>query len=195
MKNLSAAIIIALAICSLQACNSSIKTSSKADTDSDTVSAVQDTSSTLNLIVDNDDSAFAVQAASGNLEEVLLGKLAITKGRSKKVKNFGAMMVKDHDKANNKLIAIAGDKKITLPTAPDADAQKMIEKLSAKSGNGFDNAYIKIMIDDHTKDVKFFDDESKKIQDPDLKAFAIKTLPVLQNHLDAIDAIHDSMSQ
>jgi len=42
--------------------------------------------------------------------------------------------------------------------------------------------------------VKLFGDESKKLQDPDLKAYAVKAQPILQNHLDAIDAIHDSMA-
>ncbi len=197
MKNINAALIILLAICCLQACNSAVKSNSKADVDTDTdeVTAVQDTSVKLNLIVDKEDSAFAVEAANGNLEEVMLGKLAVTKGKNKKVKNFGAMMVKDHSKANDKLTAIANDKKITLPATPDADAKEMLRQLSQKSGIGFDNAYIKMMMDDHTKDVKFFGDESKKLEDPDLKTFAVKTLPVLQNHLDAINAIHDSMKQ
>jgi putative membrane protein len=80
-----------------------------------------------------------------------------------------------------------------MPMAPDPKQQKMIQDLSQKSGSDFDKAYINYMVDDHKEDVKTFTDQSKKIQDPDLKAFAIKTLPVLQKHLDAINAIHDSM--
>jgi putative membrane protein len=195
MKNINSAIITILTICSLQSCNSGVQNKFKPDTEADTdvMSTTPDTSSTLNLAVDKDDSAFAVEAANCNLTEMMLGKLAITKGKSKKVKNFGALMIKDHSKANTKLEAIAKDKKIILPIAPDTGAQKMREVLAQKYGNQFDDTYIKMMMDDHEKDAKLFYDASKKIQDPELKTFAVKTLPVLQNHLDAINAIHDSM--
>jgi len=105
------------------------------------------------------------------------------------------MMVKDHGKANNKLMAMATAKKLILPTAPGADEQKMLTELAKKSGNDFDKAYVSMMIDDHKNDVSDFTSASTKIQDPDIKAYAKKTLPVLQKHLDAINAIHDSMSQ
>jgi len=39
------------------------------------------------------------------------------------------------------------------------------------------------MVEDHEKDVKEFEKASKSAQDPDLKAWAAKTLPTLQGHL------------
>jgi len=65
--------------------------------------------------------------------------------------------------------------------------------LSAKSGADFDKAYVSNMIDDHKEDIKEFEDAAKNVKDPDLKAFAVKTLPTLKMHLDAIQKIHDSM--
>jgi putative membrane protein len=49
------------------------------------------------------------------------------------------------------------------------------------------------MIDDHKKDIKEFEDASQNCKDADLKAFAVKTLPTLKMHLDAIQKIHDGM--
>jgi len=200
MKGLRAIIIVLSAVCVLQACNHVAKNynAGKADSTNDTLQddaadTSTDTASTINLVVDKEDSQFAIAAANGSMTEITLGKLAIQKGKSKKIKNFGTMMVKDHGKINNKLMALIKSKKIALPMPPDPEQQKMIADLSQKSGSDFDKAYIKAMIDDHQEDVKTFTDESKKIQDPDLKAFAIKTLPVMQKHLDAINAIHDSM--
>ena len=45
------------------------------------------------------------------------------------------------------------------------------------------------MLDDHKKDVKKFEDESKNAKDADLRNWAGKTLPTLQKHLDSIQAI------
>ncbi|SDT58951.1 putative membrane protein [Mucilaginibacter mallensis] len=200
MKGLRIIILVLFTVCALQACNHVAKNYNSKSADSATVEedtsdddASADTSTTLNLAVDKEDSQFAVEAINGGMTEVALGKLAIQKGKSKKVKNFGTMMVKDHSKANDKLTALIKSKKIDLPMTPDPAQQKMIQDLSRKSESDFDKAYIKAMIDDHQEDVKTFAEEAKKLQDPDLKAFAIKTLPVLQKHLDDINAIHDSM--
>ena len=64
-----------------------------------------------------------------------------------------------------------------------------MEDLNKKSGKDFDKAYINLMIDDHKKDVDKFKKGSTDLKDPDLKNFAAETLPVVQMHLDSIQAI------
>lgn len=89
--------------------------------------------------------------------------------------------------------ALAKSKGIALPIAIDTKEQKVKDDLSAKSGADFDKAYVSNMIDDHKEDIKEFEDASKNCKDAYLKAFAVKTLPVLKMHLNAIQKIHDSM--
>jgi putative membrane protein len=48
----------------------------------------------------------------------------------------------------------------------------------------FDRAYINAMVKDHIEDVAEFRKESQTGQDVDIKAFAAKTLPTLQHHLE-----------
>ncbi|WP_428331674.1 DUF4142 domain-containing protein [Mucilaginibacter sp.] len=143
--------------------------------------------------VDKDDAKFAVAAANGGMAEVELGKLVQEKAVNTKVKDFGTMMITDHTKAGDELKALARSKGITLPVALDNKEQKIKDDLSAKSGADFDKAYVNDMIDDHKNDIKEFEDASKNLKDADLKAFAIKTLPTLKMHLNAIQKIHDSM--
>ncbi|GAC1311958.1 MAG: hypothetical protein NVSMB24_32550 [Mucilaginibacter sp.] len=145
------------------------------------------------LTPEKEDLDFATEAASGGMTEVELGKLAQQKGHNKRIRSFGAMMVMDHSKANNKLATLAAAKKITLPTRLNEADQKVIDKLSKLSGKDFDTAYVNEMIDDHKNDIKAFEAATTHCKDPDIKAFAIKTLPVLKAHLDAINAVHDSM--
>ena len=103
------------------------------------------------------------------------------------------MMVKDHSKANDELMAIAKAKNITLPAAPDADHQKKLDDLSKLSGKDFDKAYVDAMVDGHKKTLDLMNMAAKDCKDSELKAFAAKTAPVVQMHLDAINKIHDSM--
>jgi putative membrane protein len=145
--------------------------------------------------ISEEDSKFSVEAASGGLMEVQLGQLAQQKASSQRVKDFGAMMVRDHSKANDELKSLAGMKNITLPPAPGEDHMEHIKKLSEKSGAEFDRDYMKMMVDDHQEDVDKFEKCSQDAKDADLKAFATKTLPVLRAHLDSAKAIHESLKK
>src|SRR5277367_5852190 len=69
---------------------------------------------------DNPDAAFYKKAAEGGIAEVQMGRLAQDKSSTPSVKDFGAMMMKDHSAANDKLKAIADGKGIKLPTSPSA---------------------------------------------------------------------------
>jgi putative membrane protein len=129
------------------------------------------------------DRDFVMDAAMGGLMEVELGRVAAQQGASDAVKQFGQRMVDDHSKANTELMTLASSKGITLPTALDEKHQKEVTKLSAMSGAEFDRAYSKMMLSDHNKDVSEFERQSTRGTDPDLKAFAGKTLPTLQEHL------------
>ena len=51
------------------------------------------------------------------------------------------------------------------------------------SGAAFDQAYMKAMVSDHVEDVNEFKTESKSGKDADVKAWAAKTLPTLEEHL------------
>jgi putative membrane protein len=44
------------------------------------------------------------------------------------------------------------------------------------------------MVKDHKKDVKEFQKEAKSAKDPDVKSFAAKTTPTLQEHLQMAEA-------
>ena len=99
------------------------------------------------------------------------------------VKQFGERMVTDHGKANDELKQWAQEKNVTLPTELDARHKATRDRLSKLSGDTFDKAYMREMVSDHQKDVAAFKKESSAAHDSDLKAWAGKTLPTLEEHL------------
>jgi putative membrane protein len=129
------------------------------------------------------DQSFVTDAAKGGMAEVELGKLATEKASSDQVKQFGQRMVDDHSKANEELKTLAAQKNITLPTGIDAKDKALHDRLSKLSGHEFDRAYMQAMVKDHRKDVGEFKKESTSGKDADVKAFAAKTLPTLEEHL------------
>lgn len=146
-----------------------------------------------NMAAMSADMKFAMAAAMGGTEEVEMGRLAAQKGASDEVRQFGQRMVDDHSKANQELMQIASSKSMTLPTALDPKHQADMQKLSALSGEAFDKAYVKMMVKDHKKDVGEFQKESTRGADADIKGFATRTLPTLQEHLQMIQRIDDKM--
>lgn len=141
----------------------------------------------------NPDAAFARKAAMGGMAEVELGNLAQQKASSADVKNFASRMVQDHGKANDELKQIASRKGIDLPTALDKPHQNDKERLGKLSGAEFDRAYMKHMVDDHKKDVADFKKAADSAKDSDIKGFAAKTLPTLEEHLKLAQKTHDGL--
>jgi putative membrane protein len=195
MKKLCSMLMLAAAALAFQSCGGSASNDSKANADS--ANETKDTSTnaveTGGIAVDADDSKFAVEAANGGMAEVELAKLAQTKGTNAKVKEFAAMMIKDHTMANEELMALAKTKNITLPTTIGADQQTVMGDLQKKTAADFDKGYVDAMVTDHKKDVSLFEKASTDAKDADLKSFATKTLPTLKMHLQAIQAIQDGM--
>lgn len=133
-----------------------------------------------------DDKKFVKDSALGGMTQVELGKLAAQKASSEAVKQFGQHMVDDHSKANDQLKQLAGKSKIEVPAALDSKHQSRVDKLAKLSGPEFDKAYLKSEVKDHERDVDDFKSEANYGSDPNIKLFAMQTLPTLQEHLSAV---------
>ena len=129
-----------------------------------------------------EDKEFVVKAGMGGLYEVQTGNLALQNASSAEVKAFAQRMVTDHGKANAELATLATTKGLALPAELEGDHESAFEHLSSLSGAEFDKAYIQHMVEDHDKAVADFDKASTSSTDAELKAWAGKTLPTLQEH-------------
>ncbi|MFF5381246.1 DUF4142 domain-containing protein [Pedobacter suwonensis] len=186
--------VMAVSALAFQACNGGNKDAKEsADSLNMAKDTTTNTAATGGIAVDEADAKFTTEAAVGGMAEVELGKLALEKSSNPQVKEFATMMVKDHGMANTELMAIAKQKNITLPSTVDDEHKKKMEDLSKKTGTDFDKAYVSAMVDGHKSTLKLMEDESKDGKDADLKAFATKTAPIVQSHLQMINKINDSM--
>ena len=130
-----------------------------------------------------DDAEWMVKAAESGMFEIQTSKLAQQRGTSADVKKFAAMMITDHTKASNELKTVAAGKNVQLPVALGTGMQEKLDELSKENGVKFDEKYMSMMKDAHEKDVEHFRDGMEDAQDPALKTFASKTLPVIEHHL------------
>ncbi|SIQ63644.1 MULTISPECIES: DUF4142 domain-containing protein [Pontibacter] len=140
-------------------------------------------------------SEFVTKAASSSMMEVEAGKLAQERATNPQVKEFAAMMVKDHSAANDELRTLATSKNITLPDSMSNEHMDQMRDLRDKQGAEFDRNYMDKMVSAHDSDISMFEDvaEDENYADADVKAFASKTLPKLRQHRDRAQQIRDGL--
>jgi putative membrane protein len=136
---------------------------------------------------------FVKEAISSGLMEVELGRLAGEKGTNPRVKSFGQIMVRDHSKSDEELRAIASSKNINVPSSMDDKHSRVVQELQSKDANDFDKAYIKEMASAHEKDINLFKKQAEDGNDPELKTFASKNLPILLMHRDSVQNIQKDL--
>ncbi len=190
MKNITLFLYTALSVCLLQACHPAKNTGAAGD---DTMNIAADTLKKAIVPIDKDDIKFITDIYAACIAEIQLGKLAKQKGQDKRIKNFGAMMVKDITRGKLRLATLAKAKKIPLVDSVTMTDQQAISSLEKRSGRDFDNAYLDKSKNDYKKAYGLFQGVAKHADDKDIKAFANKNILTIKRHLDDIDAIHDSM--
>ncbi len=141
------------------------------------------------VAIDEKSSSFLVRAANSGMAEVQLAKTAQQRATIQAVKNFAAMLERDHSNANSEVKNIAGQRNVTLPATISDDKQKMINDVEKMKGKDFDKDYISMMINSHKDGIDLFEDAKSNAADIDVKNFADKTLPTLRAHLDSARAI------
>jgi putative membrane protein len=131
------------------------------------------------------DEAFMKEAAQAGNAEVEASKLAQTKAQRADVKTFAQTMIDDHTKVGEELKALAASKKVDLPTGPSVMQKGELKMIDAGADAKFDERYVKSFgVKAHEDTVKLFEQAAKEAKDADVKAFAQKTLPGLQHHLE-----------
>jgi len=136
---------------------------------------------------DKDSQKFIKAAIEANYGEIDAGKLAQEKGKSDAVKQYGAMLVKDHSDANEKAIRAAKQLGVTPPTGSAVSAKAEYLKLKVLSGDTFDRSFAKGMVADHQNDIAEFKKASQKSDVAGV--FATEILPTLQKHLQAAQSL------
>lgn len=136
-----------------------------------------------------------IEAAKGGMEEIELGRLAVERGSTNEVRQFGQRMVDEHTKANEELKGMYSEEQIELPKELTAKQKADVARFTRLSGAAFDRAYIKEAgVSDHIKAEKLFQNEATRGVDKDLKEFAARTLPTIREHLRMAREINSAMT-
>jgi putative membrane protein len=141
------------------------------------------------------DAEFMVDAAVSGMLELEMSKLAQQKAATPVVRNFAQRLVQQHGQVNTALRNLAQQKNLVLPNALGKDQQSKYAELSAVAGIQFDKQFVAAVKESHKNDIDAFEDMSKEAYDGDIRGFAAKFLPTLEQHLKDVDAVEDEIEK
>ena len=135
------------------------------------------------------DAQIAAIVLAANAVDSTAGALAVQKGTSNDVKQFGQRMVTDHGGVNQQAVALAGRLNLTPEENPTsqqltAGGQQNVTALNGMTGAAFDRAYIDHEVEYHQTVLDAIDKTLiPNAQNADLKALLTQTRPAVAAHL------------
>lgn len=141
------------------------------------------------------DAEFTYDVVASNYGEIKLAELANQRSRNKEVKSVAQMLLTDHTAALNELKTIAQAKAISIPVEERETAEKKIDNLADKSGEEFDKDWTNEMLEMHEEGIEKFENRLEDTEDPELKAYISKTLPVLKKHREELEALQEKLKE
>jgi putative membrane protein len=128
-----------------------------------------------------------------NQLEIDLGKTAQKRSANAGVKEYGAMLVKDHGDADKKFVELAKKTNQKIPVEKmateaekqdKADLKTKVAKLKTLKGSEFDKMYLSMMVDGHEKELANIDAKIASCENAELVDMLKAKKPVLQHHAD-----------
>ncbi len=142
------------------------------------------------------DQKMVKDMAMSNLAEIEAGRLAQSKSQNEQVKNFAQQMIDDHTKALGEVRQLAQAKGVPLPTELDRTHKRKNERLGALSGDAFDRAYMsRAGVSDHKKSHSLLRQAQARAKDPDVKALAARTMPIVEQHLNSAQQLQKNTAR
>lgn len=141
----------------------------------------------------SDANIFYILDAANRLDSAA-GAIAATKGTNSAVREYGAMMARDHHQLRRDGQALATRIGITLAAAPGDTAQAHFDKTTATlngiaRGRDFDKAYIDHEVAYHRNVLEGVTAAMSLAQNAELKNMIQKAAPAILAHLDRAQAI------
>ncbi|NIJ52261.1 DUF4142 domain-containing protein [Dyadobacter arcticus] len=141
-------------------------------------------------LLDEKVAAFLVDAADARMMGIKEGTLAVANGTTPEIRAYGKLMEKDQGKMMDAIKKLAKSRHVTLPQTISADKQDGFQDLAKKEGKDFDSKFIKMMRIDHERDLKKFK-EATTLNDKSVKQFGDAYIPMIQGHLDQVNALKE----
>lgn len=137
------------------------------------------------------DANFLVKATSNALLAVELGKLAQARATTPTVRAYGTRLVQNRLELLGALRTLAAAKQLTIPSALGGDEQAAYHEVSTTTGSQLDKKVMELIVKVQGQDEDAFDDMKDDAYDGDIRGFAAKYHPPVQEELAGAEEVAD----
>lgn len=139
------------------------------------------------------DADFVFETVANQYGEIKLAELAIQRSHNADIRSVAKRLEKDHSASLNELKTLAQAKAISVPVEESDDAKRTIGKFAGESGSDFDQKWCSHMLDMHDERIDKYQKRLNDSEDPELRAYLEKNLPILKDHDALLRACNDKV--
>ncbi|MEO7965167.1 MAG: DUF4142 domain-containing protein [Gemmatimonadaceae bacterium] len=152
----------------------------------------------LRTVADLDDPTIVAIFDAANTADIETGKLAVSKGSTKEIRDFGAMLARDHANVRQQGRDLAKKLHVTpTPPADDAGARDhaaAMASLRKLSGKDFDRAFLAHEVAYHAAVIAAVTNTLlPAIKNAELKELVVKVAPAFEAHRKAAEAMQKNV--
>ena len=129
------------------------------------------------------DRDFLSSSATRDMTGAHAGQMAAIQASASEVKDFARMLVQDDSDAFGHLAEVAAKFGVQIPTGINSGRIPWLEGLVTLKGTRFDRQFARDEVTAETRALVAFRHEAKYGQNTDVKQYATKMIPVIQNDL------------
>lgn len=141
------------------------------------------------------DAEFVFEAVEANYAEIKMAGLGNQRSKNPQVKEIAQTLLTDHAAALNDLKTVAQAKAISVPVEETSAARRNIESMAGEADKDFDRAWCDEMTKMHESTIKSFERRFEDTEDPELKAYISKTLPILKDHRERLKRCSETLTR
>ncbi len=126
---------------------------------------------------------FVDEASAKAIAEIETARLALEQSQNPEVRSFAQKMIDDHTRNRDELAQLAQQNNLEV-----SDDARLMDRAKAwilqwREGENFDEAYANNQVNAHQQTIDIYQDYIEEGQDENLRQYAEKSLPMLEEHL------------
>lgn len=159
--------------------------------------AMGGTAGKMNASTITDADSFVEHAAIGDRYEIDAARLALRRSKREDVQQIARKMIADHATSTHHLNAALEMRETAGVTAPPNELgtrhRTMLDHLTSASDDSFDNTYLDQQALAHEETISLMHHYGHNGDNPQLRSFALGTLPVVERHLARVSLVRDTL--
>jgi putative membrane protein len=135
------------------------------------------------------DKEFMANAARMDMIEAHESQMAEKQASRADVVDLAKTLAQDHSQDYGQIAELAAQKNVSIPRGIDAAKDPSIRRLTSLKGSQFDRQFANAEVTAQRNAIATFKRESEHGEDPELKAYAARTLPTLEKDLKQAESV------